>query len=279
MTKRVFVGLFAALAILTTSACSGVNTQPDEVALHYSGGSLSSAKFKSCVPASQREWDGPGDDHYTYPKGQRTFSFTGRDGSEIAPVPVVTNDSQELEVPGFVTFTLNTDCDTLREFHERIGIKYQAYERTGWNAFLNDYLAVPLKASMNKASLATDWRNLYSNADAQREFEDYVKKNLPAEVSKALGNNFITINEVSIEKPKPSEGLRKGLAAKEEAKLQDEAQKQQNVVAATKYDSMRDCRNSGLSENACITIYLADQGKIPFYPVPQGGDLNVSPKR
>lgn len=276
--KRVAVALAGVVAVMTMSACSGVNTQPDEVALHYKGGSLSSAEFVDCVDSSKREWNGPGDNHYTYPKGQRTFSFTGRSGSEIDPVPVVTNDSQELEVPGFVTFTLNTDCKTLREFHERIGIKYGAYESDGWNAFLNDYLAVPLKASMNKASLDADWRTLYSDAEAQRAFEDYVKENLPGEVSKALGNDFIQINEVSIEKPKPSKGLRDGLAAKEEAKLQDEAQKQKNVVAASKYDSMKECRSSGLSENACITIYLADQGKVPFYPLPQGSDVVVNPR-
>lgn len=279
MIKRILIGIFAVLALFTMGACSGVNTQPDEVAIHYKGGALSSAKFEGCVESSNREWNGPGDDHYTYPKGQRTFSFTGRVGSEIEPVPVVTNDGQELAVPGFVTFTLNTDCKTLRSFHERVGIKYKAYKTDGWNEFLSDYLAVPLKASMNKASLASDWRSLYSDAEVQREFEEYVKENLPGEVQAALGADFLTINSVSIEKPRPEKGLRKGLAAKEEAKLQNDAQKERNTVARTKYDSMKDCRESGLSESACITIYLADQGNIPFYPVPQGGDINVAPRR
>ena len=278
MIKKILVIAAVVLAMFTTG-CSVVNTQPDEVALHYKGGMFSSAKFDKCIPVSNREFDGPGDNHYTYPNGQRTFSFTGREGSEIEPVPVVTNDSQELNVPGFVTFSLNTDCDTLRTFHERIGIKYGAYkDGGGWDAFLNDYLAVPLKASMNKASLDTDWRTLYSNAEAQKAFETYVKENLPEEVRKALGDDFIKIHEVSIEKPKPSQGLRDGLAAKEEAKLQDDAQKQKNAVARTKYDSMKDCRESGLSENACLTIYLADQGKVPFYPLPQGSDVVVNPK-
>lgn len=279
MTKRIILALLGILAVFSVSACSGVNTQPDEVALHYSGGSLSSATFKECVESSSRNWDGPGDDHYTYPKGQRTFSFTGREGSEMSPVAVVTNDGQELHVPGFVTFTLNTDCATLQSFHEKVGIKYEAYNNNpGWNEFLNDYVAVPLTASMNKASLASDWRTLYASAEAQAEFERYVKDNLPGEVESALGDDFITINSVSIEKPKPSEGLRQGLAAKEEAKLQNDAQKEKNVIAATKYQSLKDCRESGLTETACITVYLAETGKIPFYPIPQNGSIIVSPR-
>jgi len=276
--KRIFVAAIAALALFSMNACSSVSTEPDEVALHYSGGSFSSKNFQDCVDPSNREYNGPSDSHYIYPAGQRTFSFTGAEGSEQGPITVTTNDGQNLNVPGFVTFTLDTTCETLRDFHEKVGMKYGAYkDGGGWDAFLNDYIAVPLTSAMNKASLDSGWYALYSSSEAQADFEEYVKANLPAEVEKALGADFLTINAVQISKPQPNEELTAALAQKEQAKIENDAQKERNAVARTKYDSLRDCRQAGLSEAACVTIYLAESGDIPFYPIPSGGNLNVSP--
>lgn len=279
MIKRILIAIVAILSVFAMSSCSSVSTEPDEVAVHYAGGSFSSKNFKGCVDTSTREYNGPGDNHYVYPAGQRTFSFTGAEGSERGPIAVTTKDGQEVLVPGFVTFTLKTDCDTLRDFHETIGMKYKAYkDGGGWDDFLNDYVNTPLDSAMNKASLDADgWYALYSNSSVQAKFEEDVKASLPDEVTKALGEDFITINAVQISKPTVGEGLKEGLSAKEEARLQNDAQKERNAIARTKYDSMRDCRQSGLSEQACLTIYLAESGKIPFYPIPQGGAINVQP--
>lgn len=267
--------VLAIAVVVALAGCSSVSTQPDEQALHYKGGSFSSKKFADCVEPSDRQWDGPGDGHFIYPAGQRTFSFTGREGSESSPIVVKTNDSQEMSVPGFVTFELTQDCAKLREFHEQVGSKYKAFseesgkESGGWRTFLNDYIAVPLNSSMDKAALQTDWRTLYSSADSQAEFEQYVKENLPREVQAAIGDDFLTIKAVSIETPVPSEGLRKGLEAREQAKLDNEAQKERNATARTKYDTFRDCMEV-LGEQSCLILNLAESGDVPFYPIPDG---------
>lgn len=288
ITTLIF-GILIILALaLSSAACSSVSTEPDEVALHYSGGSFSSKNFKDCVDASDRVWDGPGDKHYVYPKGQRTYSFTGAEGSERDPMAVTTG-SQEVLIPGFVTFTLNTDCETLRAFHEKVGKKYGAYAGGGgWDDFLNDYIAVPLSATLNEAAGAIEtpegqsadqnWYALYTKADTQKQFEEYVKEHLPAEIENTLGNDFITVNAVSISKPDISADLKKSLAAKEKARLDNDAQEERNAIARTKYDSMKDCQKI-MSEQSCLTIYLSEQGDIPFYPVPQGGAINVDPSR
>ncbi|MGH3342577.1 MAG: hypothetical protein ACRDPK_06765 [Carbonactinosporaceae bacterium] len=69
-----------ALALLSFS--SKVSTNPDEMAVHYSGGPLTSTEFENCVNPSSREWDGPGDQHLKYPIGQRTYKF-GPEGDTI----------------------------------------------------------------------------------------------------------------------------------------------------------------------------------------------------
>lgn len=270
-------------ALVLLAGCTTVSTNPDEQALTYDGGSFTSKEFSDCVDPSKREYDGMGDGHFLYPAGQRTFSFTGRDGAEASPVVVKTNDSQELQVAGFVTFELTRDCETLRAFHEQVGSKYQAYSEesgttsAGWGEFLNDYIAVPLNASMDKAALGYDWRTLYSSSAALTAFEGSVKEGLPREVQAALGEEFLTIEAVSLETPVPSEGLRKGLEAREQAKLETQAQAERNVTARTRYDSFTDCLEV-LSEQSCVMLSLSEAGDVQFYPVPQGSDFNVTPR-
>lgn len=289
MIKRVLIAVVAIMSVFMMSSCSSVSTEPDEVALHYSGGSFSSKNFKACVDASNREFNGPGDQHYIYPKGQRTFSFTGADGSERGPMAVTTG-SQEVLIPGFVTFTLNTDCETLREFHEKVGKKYGAYkDGGGWSDFINDYIAVPLSSTLNEAAGAIkpsngqsadqNWYSLYTVSETQKQFEAYVKENLPNEIEQTLGAKFITVNSVSISKPDVGEALKKSLSAKEQARLDNEAQRERNAQVRTQYDTIKDCLDTGLDRQSCTLIFLSQNGAdIPFLPVPQGGSINFQPQ-
>jgi hypothetical protein len=282
LIKKILVGMVAVGAVVLMSGCSGVSTEPDEVALHYKGGSASSSKFANCVNPSDRNYDGPGDKHYVYPDGQRTFSFTGAAGSEQGPVNVTTKDSQTLAVPGFVTFKLNTDCDTLRKFHETVGKKYQAYKdgkpgNAGWNEFLNDYLAVPLTKAMNQAALNTNWEELYSSEAKQAEFEKSVVNTLPAAVQKALGGDYLKVLEVSISKPTPDQGLLDQLKQKEQNRLANLAQAEKNKTSATKYDGFKQCLARGISEQSCLIMNLAESGKVTLWPIPAGQGVVVNP--
>lgn len=273
--KKITAAVAVALGLSVMTACSSVSTSPDEQALHYKGGSFSSKSYESCIDPSTREFNGPGDDHFVYPAGQRTYSFTGRKGSESKAIKVKTQDSQQLSVKGFVTIELTNDCKLLRKFHEAIGSKYKAYEPGGWLNLLNDYVAVPLNSTMDKAALAYPWRTLYSSSDALTEFENAVKENLPAEVKTAMGDSFITVKAVSLETPEPDKELLDGLKASEKAKLDNAAQKERNEKLRTQYDSFKDCRKA-MSEESCLVLKLAEDGDVPFYPIPAGGSINVT---
>ena len=279
MIKRIVAALAAIVMVIMISGCSTVSTEPDEVALHYSGGSFSSKNFKECVAPSDRQFNGPGDEHYVYPANQRTFSFTGTSSeAEMDPVPVVTSDGQTLRVPGFVKFTLTSECNSLYDFHEKVGVKYDAYTSDGWRTLLNDYLGVAVTSALNDAAGDAGWQPLYRDSKIRADIESELNTVLQGRVNSSLGGDWLKINSVTLSKPLASEELVDGLEAAEKAKLDNKAQEQRNAVARTKYDSMTDCRKSGLSEQSCLTIYLAESGDIPFYPVPQGGNLNIAPK-
>lgn len=310
IVKRLTSVLFALAMVLGLGACSTVNTSPDAVALHYSGGAFQSQQFVACVPASTRQINGPGEHYYYYPVGQRTFSFTGRDnGGETEPIMTNTKDSQQVAVSGFVTFELTVDigkneetgrmdCPQLREFHERIGYKAKAYfegnpdlgelgmegsekgrtaaDNAEWRDFLNQYLKTPLDMVMDDEGQKHGWRDLFQNQEAQTEFKDGVASALPLAVNMALGSSeFFTVRNVTISTPRPDQSLLDALKDTEVAKEENNAQVERNKVAKTKYSSMSECKAEGLSENTCLTIKLGEEGSIPIYIIPEGQSVQV----
>ena len=64
------------------SACSGVTTEADEVAIRYEGsGALEprvNPTFMECVPPSKGDYGDMGDGVYTYPFGGQTLKFSDR---------------------------------------------------------------------------------------------------------------------------------------------------------------------------------------------------------
>ena len=280
--KRILTGLVALLLVLSLVGCATVSTEPDEQAVAYNGGAFTASTYDGYVGSSAREWFGPGDKTYVYPLGQRTFSFNGADGSERGPYDVTTKDSQVVSIAGFVTFTLTSDEKLLRAFHERIGKKYGAYkgggpDGKGWNQFLLDYVDVTLASAMTDAGLQSDWKMLYAVPAEQTQFEQNVKASLPAQLEGALGGKYITVNAVQIKAPVVAADLQAGLTSVEAAKLAKTAQDEQNTANISKYQTFTDCAEAGVSEDTCTLIYLSDQGKVPFYPLPVGGNVNINP--
>lgn len=53
--------------------------------------------------------------------------------------------------------------------------------------------------------------------------------------------------------------------------------KEKNETARTKYQSIADCKKVA-SEDWCSIFFLADNGKIDLLPIPNGGNLNVTPR-
>lgn len=311
IAKRLAAVAASAVLVAGLAACSTVNTSPDAVALHYSGGAFESQQFVACVPASTRQVNGPGEHYYYYPIGQRTFSFTGKDnGGETEPIMTNTKDSQQVAVSGFVTFELTVDiaesadtgrmdCPQLREFHERIGYKAKAYfegnpdmgeigleggekdrqfaDNQEWRDFLNQYLKTPLDMVMDDNGQQHGWRELFQDQAAQTAFKDGVAQDLPAAVNTALGSDeFFTVRNVTISTPRPDQSLLDALKDTEVAKEENNAQVERNRVAQTKYTSMAECKDAGLTEATCVQLRVLEEGNVPFYILPADQSIEVN---
>jgi len=296
--------LGAALLLLSTlTACSTVNTEPDEKALHYQGGSFTSSKYKNCVDPSTREWDGPGDKHYKYPFGQRTFAFTGGDDGDSPPITVVSKDNVQLTVTGVATFALNTDCKKLREFHDRIGAKFNAYVGegetdkemlAGWVKMLNVYMKQPLDKAMDAVSKEYGYSELFTNPRVKEEWEDKVGKLVAQFAEDQSGGDYFCSPSytgtgpcgefsLTIQSPTPPDEIVRALAAQQVAVAENNAQRQRNVTAQTKIEQIKALVAvlgvQGYIEYARTeaTIEAIRSGKTQLYVLPNGTTAAVAP--
>ncbi len=290
--------LLAVIAIVVlgflATGCTKVSTAPDEVRLHYAGGPFEAIKFVKCVnPSSGATFLGPGDTSYSYPFGQRTFDFSGTEDSESKPISIVSKDNVEMQVAGSATFTLNTSCETLRQFHEKIGLKYRSYfegdeSSDGWRRMLNFYFKQPLDRAMDAASQEFEWKKLFNDPNVKQQWEARVGQLARQFIKETAGAdyfcqpNFAGTGEcgdvvLTIQKPEPPQSLIDALAAEQAAKQQNLAQQQINTKVKTEMESIKDLV-AVLGPQGAILWKAIQDGRVQVVPVPQNGSLNITPQ-
>ncbi len=279
--KRFPAVVLAGVVLVTATGCSSMSTEPDQAGLQYGAGPIESTEFATCVEPGQREYGGVFDEFYAYPSGTRTYTFD--DPGDRGPIEIADKDGQPLTVPGVLTFSLNSECEVLQQFHERIGLKYGASEDgiDQWSELLADYLGQPLRSAMRDAAADYTWRQLYSDAALRTEWENKVKELLPEYVADLAEGEFFTNFTLLSQVPQPGGNL---LAQITEQNTQVErlntieAQRlaQEAEIAQTRqlvellgpegyilYRNQLNCEEEGAA------------GCVPFLPVPQGSDIII----
>jgi len=209
--KKILVAT-CAVAVLATG-CATASNPADLKSVHYSGGSFSAKKFKDCLDPSDRSGYDPGDKFYAYPVRQIVYNAAQDKGSERGRFTVVSKDNAELFVPVQLTFRLDTDCDTLRKFHEAIGSRYKAFieggDKTsadypsGWVDLLNDVIGKPLDQVLDRVAQQYPWRDVWNNPTVKAEMESTVSENIEELVNRQAGGDFFKDFTVLLSKPDP----------------------------------------------------------------------------
>ncbi|MFD6097236.1 SPFH domain-containing protein [Nocardiopsis flavescens] len=286
--RRTAAALASAAAALALTACSA-NAGPDQAGLEYNAGPFSSTTFDTCIQPGNREYHGPGDEAYLYPAGQRTFEFSGAEAAEMGASTVVSEDDLELTVTGLVTFSLNIDCDQLREFHERLGLKYTAYEDGGWVDLLRDYIGQPLNRALDDATKEYAWRDLYTSAEAKAEWEQKVGDLTAAYIDEQGGGEFFCspvytggedacgTPQLTIQQPTPPEEVRNALTLAQEAVEMTTAQEQENERVDKELEAI-EALVEVLGPDGYILYQALKDGKVDFLPIPYGSDVDVAPR-
>lgn len=277
----------ALLVTLIFARPTTVSTGPDQVALHYSAGSFTPTRFKECIDASTRAWDGPGDRHFSYPSSQRNYVFG--DGGDRSPLTFVTSDGIEMSVDGVVNFRLNTECQTLRKFHDLIGNRYNAYMDSasgngsaGWLSMLAVYMSKPLETAVDRASQEYTYTDLYTDPATKAQWERDVLKSLPDLVGRQIDGTeeFFTNFTITLQKPVPPEAVKNALIAQQEAVAKANARKAEadaQVQAARAQVEVEKAEAAKISEiikvlgrDGYLRRYAIDKGQNPYQPSTQG---------
>jgi hypothetical protein len=268
-----------------------VDTNSDEVAAVYDSGMFGEdTTFKQCQGSNLNDYYSPGSIGYIYPKGQRTYEFDSvkkEEGvAETGDIEIVSSDGATLGARGLLNFTLNTDCEILQRFHDRIGLKYGASEEGvgDWTALLNNYLGIPLRDTLKIEARKYTARDLYFDTDGARQqwIDDSIEA-LPKEVEELARGAYFTPNEFTLKIPdiRLPENLKKQIDeqlvqverlatidAQATASAKERSQMQALVELFGGWEGYIAYRNQlACEENA--------ESCVPFIPIPQGTNITV----
>jgi len=171
----------AALAVIVVlaSTVNVADTAANQIGLHYGGGLVEDKTFKGIVPVgTTNKIIGPGDTVYLYPIDQRSYIIggAGADTGQDDEVTVVSKDNVRLGVRVQVYFTLNRTPKTVELFHERIGLKTEAYSGSGWDRMLAQYFRPQIDRSLAAVAVDYTWQELYNDETKKAEFQNAAAK-------------------------------------------------------------------------------------------------------
>jgi regulator of protease activity HflC (stomatin/prohibitin superfamily) len=157
-------------------------------------------------PGSNLFFNGLFDNLYLYPSDQVNYIVpqqpaqavqqaqpqNGQQGQGSQPAPdtvaAPTRDRVQVSYQVAVYFKLNTD--ELRDFHEQLGLRYQAYTKDGWNNLIRDTFRQQIENALQEETRKVDVADLVGNADLLVELQDNVQTKLTQRLEDALGQQF-----------------------------------------------------------------------------------------
>jgi hypothetical protein len=277
------------LLIILFNIFNFADTDANRIGLHYGGGVVEDKKFKSIIPpGSTNKLIGPGDTVYDYPIDQRSYIIggAGADTDNGDEVTVVSKDNVRLGVRVQVYFTLNRDEEVLKSFHERIGLKTDAYTDSGWNDMLQSYFRPQIDRALAAVGTNYNWAELYNNEAKKSAFQTAAAKEftrlLPAAVGgdyfcgpSYTGNNACGELSFTIQKPTPlDKGIIDGLEAKQRAELAKATQEQKNQQVNVELQSVKQ-QVAMLGSQGYLLKTAIESGKIQFMVIPQNGNVSI----
>jgi hypothetical protein len=288
---KVIGGVVVAVVVIIVLAnvFNFADTDANRIGLHYGGGVIEDKKFKSIIPpGSTNKLIGPGDTVYSYPIDQRSYIIggAGADTEDADEVTVVSKDNVRLGVRVQVYFTLNREQAVIQSFHERIGLKTDAYTASGWDDMLQSYFRPQIDRALAAVGTNYNWAELYNNEAKKSQFQTAAAKEFTRLLPAAVGGDYFcgpsytggnACGELSftIQKPTPlDKGIIDGLEAKQRAELAKQAQEQKNQQVNVELQSVKQ-QVAMLGAQGYLLKSAIESGKIQFMVIPQNGNVSI----
>lgn len=294
MLKKASVALLVIMLISVAASCGLASSKINELCLVYTGGLTQDAEFEKLLPpGSNNNSIGMGSTTYCYNIDQRSYIATNAEGKgDTVAVEAVSQDTTRMGVEYQLYFTINQDEEVLREFHENLGVKTEAWTPEGWRQLLIEYFEPQIERAIEAAALNYPWRALYSSEETRREFQNTVVKNVKTNLNEVIGGDYFCGPEYAKEgdecgdfkftvgKPYPLNGdIVAAVESEQTAAAATAAQEQKNAQILAQVNGERELVELYGPEGAVLleairsgkvqTFVIAPDGSVTV-PIPQG---------
>lgn len=170
--------------------CAATTTTPvDRIGVNYGGGPIEDRNFQKIIPpGSGLTITGFMDPTYTYPVTQRSYIISASGGDVVGTVGGASIDKVRVEFEVATYFALNTDL--LQKFHEKLGLKYHAWDDEGWNHLLTDTLQQQIKFAIQREAAKYEAAALWADEPTKVALQRSIGLSLKDEVHKVMGDDY-----------------------------------------------------------------------------------------
>lgn len=180
------------LALIPAISTVFVKTPRDKVGITYGGGPFEPVRFQKIIPpGSGLTFNGFFDTFYQYPADQMAYVLPSGDPDSASSRPAISapsSDDVEVRFELSVHFKLNVD--QLQDFHEEVGLRYEAHTDDGWESMLDAILLPQLRNSLQARSRNHSVADLYSDADLLVTLQGDVRSTLGTQLRETTGGDY-----------------------------------------------------------------------------------------
>lgn len=127
------------------------STPVDMIGLHYSGGPIEGVKFQGIIePGSGTRFLGIADNLYLLPVTQRDYTASTAPGADGGPIIAPARGGVEMQFEVAAFFTLNTGEQVVRQFFERVCVKFDCTTDEGWDEMLRINFRGPIEQAIQQ---------------------------------------------------------------------------------------------------------------------------------
>ncbi|MGH8978364.1 MAG: SPFH domain-containing protein [Acidimicrobiia bacterium] len=288
---RISAGLIALIVVVgvvmlafVPALASGFKKTPrEQVGISYGGGPIEGSHFQRIVqPGHALFFNGLFDPLYLYPADQQSYIVSKAtdegnvEGADSIVAP--TKDRVQVEYQIAAYFKLNTD--RLRDFHEQLGLQYEAYTDAGWDTLIRNTFRQQIENALQRETRRYDVADLFSNEELLRTLESDVQSTISDGLVAALGDPYFCgptfrpeseCSEVTfiIKKIDIPESVKAAFEANRNAQIAVETRQQEALGIEALNDAL-----AAAGENY-VLLKAIESGKITFWLLPSDSGLTL----